>query len=200
MESASKFKTRATLLGRLRSAPQDTEAWAEFVECYGGKVYDWCRAWGLQPADAQDVSQNVFLMLTSRLQHFQYEPTGCFRAWLKTVTHHAWQDYMRKWRRDRSGSGTDTSVAALLTLEAREDLSRRLMDAFDEDIYREAVARIRLRIEPRTWDAFQLLAIEGLSGAEAAHRLGMKVATVFVARSKVQHMLSAEIARLDRLN
>jgi hypothetical protein len=56
----------------------------------------------------------------------------------------------------------------------------------------------RLRVEPRTWDAFHLLAIEGRSGAEVARHLEMKVATVFVARSKVQRMLREEVMRLEQ--
>ena len=45
---------------------------------------------------------------------------------------------------------------------------------------------------------FELLAIQGCSGAEVAERLKMKVATVFVARSKVQRMLREELARLEK--
>ncbi len=49
----------------------------------------------------------------------------------------------------------------------------------------------------RTWDAFRLTALEGLSGAEAAGRLGMKVAAVYVARSEVQKRLRDEVRRLE---
>jgi hypothetical protein len=49
-----------------------------------------------------------------------------------------------------------------------------------------------------TWKAFRLLALDGTSGAAAATRLGMKIGTVFVARSKFQRMLQKEIKRLDR--
>ena len=59
------------------------------------------------------------------------------------------------------------------------------------------VARVRLRVQPRTWQAFHLLAVEGRSGAEAAERLGMKVATAFVARSKVQKMIQDEVRKLE---
>jgi DNA-directed RNA polymerase specialized sigma24 family protein len=44
---------------------------------------------------------------------------------------------------------------------------------------------------------FCMLAIEQRSGAEVGELLGMKVATVFVARSKVQRMLREELQRLD---
>ena len=86
----------------------------------------------------------------------------------------------------------------LAAVEAQEDLACRLAEAFDQEVLKEAAARVRLRVEPRTWDAFHLLAVEGRSGAEAAQQLRMKVATVFVARSKVQRMLREEVSRLDR--
>jgi RNA polymerase sigma-70 factor (ECF subfamily) len=185
-------------LGRLRSAPRDPVAWDEFVRCYGRKIYAWCRAWGLQKADAQDVTQEVFLKLAVRIQDFHYNPSGSFRAWLKTVTHHAWQDYLDTQRKPGQGSGGESPVDQLAAIEARDDLTCRLEEAFDQEVFREAVARVRLRVEPRTWAAFHLLAIEALSGAEAAERLGMKVANVFVARSKVQRMLREEVERLEQ--
>ena len=52
-------------------------------------------------------------------------------------------------------------------------------------------------MQPHTWDAFRLTALEGLSGAEAGKQLDMKVATVFVAKSKVQRMLQEEMQRLE---
>ena len=57
--------------------------------------------------------------------------------------------------------------------------------------------RVRLRVQPHTWEAFRLLALEGVSGADAAQKLGLKVATVFVARSKVHKLLKDEVRRLD---
>jgi WD40 repeat protein len=52
-------RTSPTLLGRLRRSPADQAAWAEFVDRYGPRIYAWCRHWGLQEADAQDVAQAV---------------------------------------------------------------------------------------------------------------------------------------------
>jgi RNA polymerase sigma-70 factor (ECF subfamily) len=195
---AEESKTRVTLLGRLGSDHYDSEAWSEFVEHYGRKIHAWCRVWGLQDADAQDVTQHVLLKLAARFRDFRYEPSRSFRAWLKTLTHHAWQDYLKARGRPGLGSG-DTSVLDLVAnVEAREDLAVHLQEAFDQELLDEAMARVRLRIEPRTWDAFRLLVLDDWSGAQAARHLGMKVATVFVARSKVLRMIREEVARLDR--
>jgi RNA polymerase sigma-70 factor (ECF subfamily) len=190
--------THMTLLGRLRTVPDDPVAWREFVDRYGGKIYTWCRAWGLQEADAQDVTQVVFLNLTTRLRKFEYDSRGSFRAWLKTVTHHAWHDFLQKRRQPGQRASNDASGDRLAAIEARDDLSNRLLELIDEELLQAAASRVRLRIEPRTWEAFHLLAIQGQSGAQAAMQLGMKVATVFVARSKVQKMLAEEIKRLDQ--
>lgn len=188
--------TSATLLGRLRQVPADQAAWTEFTERYGRKIYSWCRQWNLQEADAEDVTQTVLLKLAEKMQTFLYDPAKKFRAWLKTVTRHAWSDYWAGRGRITAAGGSQ-ALELLQTVEAREDLVRRLDDEFDRELLDEAMARVRLRVIPRTWEAFVRTALQGQPGAEAAKELGMKVATVFVARSKVQSMLQEELRRLE---
>ena len=195
MPGASSFLTSATLLGRLRSAPTDQAAWGDFVERYGPRIYGWCRRWNLQEADAQDVTQDVLLRLSEKLRTFHYDATGSFRGWLRTLARHACSDFVAC-RPSAAAGGTEVADV-LLSLEARGDLEQRLDEEFDRELLEEAAARVRLRVEPRTWEAFRLLALEGMTGANAASALGMKVATVFVARSKVQKLLQQELKRLD---
>lgn len=189
--------TRVSLLGRLSRDPEDQHAWAEFVDHYGARIYDWCKRWALQEADAQDVTQNVLLKLADKLRYFRYDPGRSFRAWLKTITHHAWSDYVEARRRPGLGSG-DSSVGRLLDdVAARDDLMRRLDEAFDRELLEEAMARARLRVEPQTWEAFRLTALEDLAGADAAARIPMAVAQVYVAKRRVQKLIQEELARLE---
>ena len=83
------------------------------------------------------------------------------------------------------------------TLPARDDLVARLEEQFDREVLEEASARIRLRVEPSSWEAFQLTAVEGLTAADAAARLGKEVAAVFKARRRVQKMVEAEVRKLE---
>jgi RNA polymerase sigma-70 factor (ECF subfamily) len=182
-------------LGRLRNVPTDQAAWAQFTERYGRKIYAWCRQWNLQEADTEDVTQMVLLKLAEKMKSFDYDADKSFRAWLKTVTRHVLTDYWSS--REAVGVGGDLAVAFLGTVEAREDLVRRLDEEFDRELFDEATARVRMRVTPRTWEAFERTAVQGQPGAEAAAALGMKVATVFVARSKVQKMLQEEVQRLE---
>jgi RNA polymerase sigma-70 factor (ECF subfamily) len=190
--------TSPTLLGRLARVPTDQAAWGEFAERYGAKIFGWCRCcWHLQEADAEDVTQEVLAKLAQKLQSFAYDPARSFRAWLKTVVHHAWRDFLASRARRETGSG-DTGVLEMLqSVQARDDLVAELDEEFARDLLEEAIARVRARVQPHTWEAFRLLAFEGLSGALVAERLGIKVATAFVARSKVQKMLEEEVHRLQ---
>jgi RNA polymerase sigma-70 factor (ECF subfamily) len=193
----SSLHTRASLLLRLREGAEDQSAWAEFVERYGRPIHAWCRRWGLQEADAQDVTQTVLLKLAGALRTFEYDPQKRFRAWLKTLTYRAWSDFLSARQRVVLGSG-DSDVHDLLdTAEARDDLAARLDAAFDQELLDRAIDQVRQRVQPHTWEAYRLTAVEGLSGAEAATRLNLQVATVFKAKSKVHRMLQETVRALD---
>ena len=190
-------ETRMSLLGRLREGPGSAEDWAAFIDHYGPRIYAWCQRWGLQEADAQDVTQNVLLKLAQKMQDFAYDPARSFRAWLKTLTRHACSDYREARQRPGLGSG-DSEVGLLLeNVAAREDLLKRLDEEFDRELLEEAMARARARVAPQTWQAFALTALEGLSGADAGTRIPMAVGQVFVAKRRVQKLIQEELARLE---
>jgi RNA polymerase sigma-70 factor (ECF subfamily) len=128
MDLPSNSLTSTTLLLRLRQSPSDQAAWAEFVERYGQQIEGWCRQWGLQDADAQDVAQTVLLKLLRAAQTFRYDPEHKFRAWLKTVTHHAWRDWVRS-RRRIAGNGDHLQDDPLRQVAARDDLADRMPSA-----------------------------------------------------------------------
>jgi RNA polymerase sigma-70 factor (ECF subfamily) len=189
-------ETRLSLLVRLtRSGPSDEHAWREFVDYYAPIIYRWCVRRGLQDVDAQDVTQQVLLNLATKLPTFTYDPSRSFRSWLRTLTHHAWADFLSE--RNLVASGHPNEWAALTTAEAREDLLRRIEDEFDLELLEQAMARIRERVEPGTWEAFRLTALEGVPAAEVARRLGKQVANVYVLRSNVQKLLQATVAELE---
>jgi RNA polymerase sigma factor (sigma-70 family) len=188
--------TSVSLLGRLRRSPADEGAWREFVARYGPRIFHWCRQWGLQDADAEDVTQNVLAVLAERLRSFEYDAGRSFRAWLKTVAHHAWGKHAVRLARPGRGAG-EAEASPLATVEARDDLAARLEAEFDRELLDLAMLQVAQRVEPQTWQAFTLTAIDGLSGVEAAARIGIPVAMVYVGRSRVQKMLKEELRLLE---
>jgi RNA polymerase sigma-70 factor (ECF subfamily) len=188
--------TSLTLLGRLAVFPPDQVAWADFVDRYGPRIVKWCRAWRLQEADVLDVSQAVLTRLSVRLRQFEYDPSRSFRGFLRKLVRDALKDAMAA--RGRGAGGGNASEELLANLEAREDLIRRLEEEFDLELLEAASRIVQGRVAPRTWEAYRLTTSEGLSGAEAAARVGLSVAAVFMAKSSVKAMLQDEIRALEQ--
>jgi RNA polymerase sigma-70 factor (ECF subfamily) len=199
MDPASLSRTRSSLLARLREDATDQDAWAEFVARYSPQIAGWCRRFGLQPVDVEEVTQTVLVKLASKMRTFAYDPTQSFRGWLRTLTRHAWSDFVAD-RRRAAAPEDSAATAALEMMEARDDLERHLAKVFNLELLEHAMSLVRQRVEPHTWEAFHLTAVEGLSGAEVGARLGMPVANVFKAKSNVRKWLQEEVRRLEGLD
>jgi RNA polymerase sigma-70 factor (ECF subfamily) len=188
--------TSETLLGRVGLGPGDTAAWGRFVDVYGPKISGWCHRWGLQKADCEDVTQDVLLRIAQKLGTFRYDPSKSFRGWLRTLTQNALADFTEE-RKRQARAGGQQVIELLQSVPAREDLVRQLEDQFDSEVLAEACNRAKGRVEPQTWEAFRLLAHEGLSGDDVASRLGLGVDNVFKAKSRVMAFIREEVKRLE---
>ncbi len=197
MTDSTDLSTRMSFLKALQKDPADQIAWSTFVDRYGPHIHAWCLRWRLQEADAQDVTQMVLVKVVRHLPHFNYDPSRSFRGWLRTLTLHSWSDVFGDQARSVRGSADPTVAAMLDTVQARVDLVSRLEEAFDQELLELAKESVRRRVEPHTWEAFHLTAIEGVPAAEVASRLGIRTATVYRARHVVQEMLREELAALE---
>jgi hypothetical protein len=112
MTSSFEDRTSSTLLARVHAG--DPGAWADLVRRYTPLIYQWCRAWRLQEADAQDLTQEVLIKLTRRMRQFHYDPARSFRAYLKTLARYAWCDLLADGRRPGAGGGDRSRVQQML--------------------------------------------------------------------------------------
>jgi RNA polymerase sigma-70 factor (ECF subfamily) len=198
MGEAAEAPTGSTLLTLLRN-PADPQAWEAFVDRYTPIVAGWCRGWKLQSADVQEVTQEVLLKLARHIRKFPYDPAkGHFRGWLLTLTRNVWRDFLDSRRRAGQGSGDPHIQRLLEEQEDRNGLAEALDQGFLVELYEEARARVQLRVSRETWQAFELLALEGWSGADVAAKLHMKVVTVYTAKNRVQKMLQEEVQKLEQ--
>lgn len=188
--------THASLIERLQEGPSGS-AWDDFVDRYGRKVFLWCRQWGMQQADAEDVTQEVLLAVARQIAQFRYDPDRSFRAWLKTVARRACNKLLEKLK--QPDAPQESCVMALLAnVEARDDLLNRIDEECNRDLMAYAMKRVQSRVLPHTWEAFWLLAVDGIAGLQVAERLKMPLAHVYVAKSNVQKMLREEIQALEK--
>jgi RNA polymerase sigma-70 factor (ECF subfamily) len=131
------------------------------------------------------------------MREFRYDPARSFRAWLRTVTSRACGRFRLAETR-LAGRKDDEALRRIEEAPARQDLARRIEEAFDKELLQKATELDQERIELKTWEPYRLTAIERLSGAEAARQLGMPVMIVYVSRQRVQEMLRREVEHLER--
>src|SRR5882724_1413147 len=174
--------TRASLLVRLRDRG-DADAWQEFVRLYAPVIYGFARKRGLQDADAADLMQDVLRSLSSAVHRLEYDPVrGTFRGWLFTVTRNKVFNFLESRSRRVVGSG-DSGVQE--RLEQHADANGTLSADWEADYQRtmaaQAMERVKGEFQSATWQAFLQTAVEGLSPAQAAKRVGLSIGAVYVA-------------------
>lgn len=190
--------TPHSLLIRLSQEKRDERAWNEFLRRYRPHILAWCCERGLQHADAEDVTQIVLGQLLATMREFRYDPSGSFRAWLRTVTSHACTRFALKEHR-ASGQKQSDALRLIEEAPARQELAQRIEETFDEELLQQAMDTVRGAVASHTWEAFRLTALEHQSAADVARRINMPVMHVYVARQRVQQRLRKEIDRLQRL-
>jgi RNA polymerase sigma-70 factor (ECF subfamily) len=187
--------TSASLLGRLRDLG-DARAWQEFHARYAPRLRAWCRSKGLQPADADDVTQEVLLRVARRMPTFAYDPGGDFSGWLAKVWESAWKDFVGGLARGGCGTGDPAVYEALQNIPGG-DLTRELADEFDREVLHEALARARPQVSPRDWDIFHDLLFGGKSATAVAQEHQLTLAALGMVKLRVQRKVNREVAVLE---
>lgn len=183
--------TRVSLLERLHDRG-DASAWVEFCAIYERAIYRLALQYGLQDADAREVSQEVLLSVSRQIHLFEVEGQGRFRAWLATLARNATVDQLRRNRRRVAGS-LPSDLASLAHNSQIEDTQR-----FDSETRREqfrwASGLVQTQVSAVTWQAFWLTAVEGIAAEQVAQRLHMSIGAVYVARCRTLTKLKSLIA------
>ena len=80
-----------------RAMLREANAWTKLANLYGPLVYWWCRHyWRLQPNDAENVGQEVFMRVFEQLPNFRGAAgTGSFRGWILQIAHRCVVDHVR---------------------------------------------------------------------------------------------------------
>jgi RNA polymerase sigma-70 factor (ECF subfamily) len=172
----------------------DAAAWRRLTEIYVPLIRRWLRPYLLQPADADDVVQQVLSALSRELPKFEPRPqAGAFRSWLRTITVHRLRAYWQARDRRPSAIGGEDALTALQELEdANSRLSRAWDEEHDRHVVRELLASIRNEFTETRWRAFEATALEGRPVAEVASDLGLSQNAVLLAKSRVLKRLRQE--------
>jgi len=155
---------------RLVCAAQDGDdsAFRALYEAHFDLVFRSCRRLGLPDADAEDATQETFVVAARKLRTFS---EGKLSTWLYRIAANLVSARHRR-RRVREaltalwgGHEEPPSPSPERVYESREAARR--------------VGEVLSRMAPKKREVFALFELEGLSGEEIAERVGCKVDTVW---------------------
>ena len=181
--------TNPSLLERLRLKGEES-AWERFVYLYTPFIFSLARRFGLDREASADVVQDVLLLLSKKMQDFEYDCAQSFRAWLRTVVMNRIYENARR-----------RQVQLISGNEQVEVPQCEILSAFEEEEYRSYLVSRALEVMQRdftqsTWKACWELVVNGRPAALVAAELGMTEGAVYVAKSRVLSRLRKELAGL----
>src|SRR5437879_2335026 len=153
--------TPATLLHRLCGQPA-TGDWERFVRLFTPLLERWARRLGVTDGDAEDLLQEIFVLLIRKLPDFRYDPARSFRAWLWTVFRHA----ALAWRKQQPRVGP--ALEQLEELRSPDAIAEATEAEYRRYLLGRVVQIVQSDFAPITWQIFRQVAIEGRPGVEVA--------------------------------
>jgi RNA polymerase sigma-70 factor (ECF subfamily) len=173
----------------------NNEAWRQLVSQCKPLLYGWLRRQGIQHVDADDLVQETLATLALEAPAFQpNRHPSAFHCWLHKVLMNRLLNFRRS-QQVRSICHADSELLDQLadTIDdSRSDLTRRWDEEHARHIARQMMLRIETEFQPKTWQAFLSLAMEGVDPKLVAAELGLSLDSVYAAKSRVLRRLRQE--------
>lgn len=169
-----------------RAQAGDGEGLRALVEAAYPAVRRWALVHTGDPADADDLTQDVMIQMIRRLDSYQGDAR--FSTWLYTVTRNAASDRFRVARR-RARILEDPKAVESVAPSGQPAPDGGL----DAGKVRSAVMRFFRELPLRQREVFDLVELQGLTSPEAAEHLGIEPVSVRANLFKARRALRARI-------
>lgn len=190
------METSVSLLERLAGAP-DEDDWRRLVGLYQPLLRAWLARAGVPAVDADDLTQDVLLVVFREVSGFTRRGQGAFRAWLRGILANRIRDYFRKRQHRPTATGDSDFAERLHELESPESALSALWDReHDEHVVATLLRQVAPHFTGPTWQAFRRHVLEGAPAASVAEELGLSLNSVLLAKSRVLKRLRQELGGL----
>ena len=183
--------THKSLLARIHDG--DEVAWQEFYRRYSPVIRYVGGLYRFNSAECDDLVQNVMLKFFNAEKKFVWRAERAkFRTWFAAVIRSQAVEYIRansRARREPPPVGEDIDPFADEFLEEW----RKVMLA-------EALDELRLRVDPVTFQAFEMYALQHRDAVLVAETLNLNRSQLYVAKSRCLKMLRSIVAEYERLD
>lgn len=179
-----------TLLERLRD-PDDGDAWKDFCERYRPVILAYTRRQRLQPADADNIVQEVIKAFVTAWRNGRFNSDkGRLRHWLARVARNKIADlHEKKARQERQApDGSSTGILEREVDSRRQGFELIWEQEWENFCFRRFVEEASKRHDRKTICAFEQYALKGRPAREVAERLGITVNAVYMAKKRLYEL------------
>ena len=187
--------TRPSLLSRLKDLG-DQQSWTEFCGLYRKLIYSMAARSGLNRAESHDVAQEVFIIVSRKIENFRYDPSrGSFKSWLALITRRRIEKQLKK-RLPLSSADDSTRTSTICRIPAAESFEAAWDEEWSRNLWTIALDRIKTRLKPKQFQMFDLYALKQWPINDVARALGVSTTHVYVNKHRVAAALKQELSRL----
>jgi RNA polymerase sigma-70 factor (ECF subfamily) len=176
----------------------DSGAWAEMVRTHHKRVYGLCYRFTGNVADAEDLTQDVFLKIYSNLASFD-TARGSLQVWITTMTRNLLVDNFRRTKNQRATGSLDEGWEAVEELKPIDRLTSKGPSQHEQAAQKELSVMVQsalARVSVELREAVILRDLQDMDYKEIAQVLGIPEGTV---KSRISRG-RAELARLLERN
>jgi RNA polymerase sigma-70 factor (ECF subfamily) len=192
------YTTSYSLLSRLKAG--DEIAWHDFYRAYAPLIrMRAARDFGLGEAEREEVLQTVVVDLFAGRRIEAYDRGKAkFKTFLRMIVDRKAIDLLRARSRRTAREDADADITALADT-ASSLLEQRWDEEWQSHLAREALCELRNRLEPSTYQTFELYVLQDMPPAEVAAFLEVNVASVYAAKSRAVAHLRKIVAEMEIL-
>lgn len=181
--------THKSLLERLQNG--DEVSWSEFYDRYAPVIRFVGTLYHFNDFECNDLVQNVMMKFFDAQKNFVYrENQTRFRTWFATVIRSQAVEYIRK-----AGRGRENPLPAD---ESKDPFAEEFLEEWRHVMLQEAMDELRVRVDPVTFQAFELYGMQNRPASEVASLLHLSRGQLYVAKSRCMKMLREIIARKNQ--
>lgn len=170
-------------------AAGDSSCLGTLFERHHRGVYQFCLQLTRNPAQAEDVVQEVFLKILKKAGSYRGE--GSFRGWMFNIARNATFDYLRKHKRDATSTAVeDVADQVLVDTRSAEQAAQGKQTLKTLEV---ALARLPAHLQEVIW----LGRFEFSSFEELAQALGCKTGTARVRMHRAMQQLNTVFTELN---
>jgi len=178
------------------------QAWHLFFRIYAPMLRQFARRLGLNEVEADDVTQEVLMVVHRALREKAYDPArGKFRGWLYGVVRNralsVHRNRQRRTRAQAAGGNTDFDLLSGVA-DPHEDSVREIWEQeWRYALLEEALRQLQPALGEKAFRAFVLYAVENRPVHEVAAELGIATASVYTYKNRVLNSIREWTARFE---